>query len=552
MPYIDDSFDAGQACRSCRDIGDKLDDHIIQNIVDETLEMLGTRKGKPSIAFVSLHMAGLCAAFEEATGIFALPEGFSPANVRASCRLDFTSGEMPDKEDWEPLKRQPNDIVKLLFRRDAGLLRKADVALFFHSNGNMEFDWRHELSDIHYVFFVTSAIQTLTAEEQALIRLIEKYNGPGRLSVVAYGAEMLLAPNAFDAMSERLGWYAGQLGYGAAKLILGCDTLVPFIENSVLERVAELERMSEYQTAKLCFGYICKRVKVLYSQSNQDVSELEKAMEALNERGGHIRDRGKIAANDIYSSITGGLCCSCQKSAREYCSKMNASISKTVQNSTDLKVIVEQIQKYITYSLDRFGKELQKQAEAELIPVRRRLEDQMRMDAGEFFADVPEWALKMFDVPAPQKLGQTKPDKEKMVDIISTALLVSSLPGFIIIGFPFSLGTLLSSQLFKKLAMKNIEGEHREQLLQEIQLACNMASSELQEEIMEKLKAAASDAEKSVVEAYDSFVIRVTEELGKVEEQLRRASNRRENIYKAQTIYLPELGKHFFPESAEG
>ena len=222
---------------------------------------------------------------------------------------------------------------------------------------------------------------------------------------------------------------------------------------------------------------------------------------------------------------------------------MYVNICEGIGQSSDLDKTARMIPDFISSAWKQFSVEQTKKMRSTAENIVSEMEEQMRLDAGEFFTDVPEWALDMICMqPAvPDRVELPQGETENKINRISKALLIGSVPVLILGSLPLALGTLIGSQAIKKLPREKIQAENREVLKREAHEICQRTTSELSEELKAALIDIAEKAEKDIKSAYDGFVSAVLNELVKQKESAQQVYGKMEEIRQAAQVDLPRL-----------
>ncbi|MCR1840377.1 hypothetical protein [Murimonas intestini] len=536
---------AEDICNGCLAIGRKLGSLAITQAGSEGLRQL-QHSSKMRAAFISSRFQGLADALEEVFSISALPGDMNSSSVRSSVCIRYVHSDTETTDDVSAAQQlaggeQP---VHAVFQSASENLEKMDAELICDVNGFEDFDWKKEFAEIDYAFLVTSAVQMLTAKEREFVeQCVKRYFGLPRFAILVTDMGMINDPEAYEELKSRLDWYLDSLGRQCRSFEAGDGSLKQYIFDNLTNVGEELRNLSALQTAKLCCDETAEVLNEMQQHSAVDIEELESYITQLQKCGDGMRRKGAIAANNVHGELTGKAAFECITAVRKYGSQMYVNICEGIGQSSDLDKTARMIPDFISSAWKQLSVEQTKKMRSTAENIVSEMEEQMRLDAGEFFTDVPEWALDMICMqPAvPDRVELPQGETENKINRISKALLIGSVPVLILGSLPLALGTLIGSQAIKKLSREKIQAENREVLKREAHEICQRTTSELSEELKAALIDIAEKAEKDIKSAYDGFVSAVLNELVKQKESAQQVYGKMEEIRQAAQVDLPRL-----------
>lgn len=534
---------AEQICRDCRGIGERLEQSALVRLAKQAEAELQRASGL-RVAFITGNLAGGAAALMEAFGIRALPEGMGVYQAVRSAKIVYTGGTEERSEGAEQLE-QEGEPAQLSFTRRGELPESVEAELIFSREDFSEFDWKKELAQVDYAFLVVSALQMLSAPERELVEhVIMKYFGLARFSIVLSDTGMVNSPEAYEELQSRLNWYLNSIGGGKA-YELETETLRPFITEELLRDGEELKLLAVAMTAKLCCEDTEEAVRGMKEEASADLAKLEESIAELGKREAQMKNRAELAAGDLRGEILGTIHYRASEAVRKLFAQLQENICATVERSEDVQQTKENIPRFMEMSLGQLGTELEKNINADAVRLEERLEERMHKDAGEFFQDIP-WIPDAVSLEAAGAAIRTTVTLEEgatqtKVRKLSKALLIGTVPVLIFGSLPLAVGTLVGSQLVKKMSRNKIEAENREALRQAVQELCTGQEQEFQKALKQKLQETAESGGQRIRDAYREFVGAVMDELIREKERILQAREKEALIDRILSEELPRI-----------
>lgn len=544
-----DSFDlqsAQQICTECRKIGEVLEQPAITQIVSEAEDGL-RHPSKLRIAFISANFNSASKALQEVYGIRPLPEGMGNYEVATSAKIIYSQAGQDDSAGAECLKENDGQYVSLGFVRESEMLGQIDAEILYSISGFTDFDWKKELAEIDYAFLVVNALQMLTSAERDFVgQYITKYFGLARFAVILADAEMVNSQESYQELRSRLDWYLDSLGRECIAYELDTGELKPFVCDRLLQDKEQLRNLAAYMTASRCYEEAKEAVLAMSEAADIDISEIENCFGELKRREEKMRRRGHIAANSVRSELMGTVQYNVSQATRKLFGQMCGNICDAIDQSADLEQTKENIPRFMETAIQQLGSELQKGIDAETKEMAGKLEEQMRADAGEFFTEIPvwKWISRESDITAqiqPEVFELSETGTEAAVNKLSKTLLIGTVPILIFGSIPLAVGTLVGSQLVKKMSKDKVEAESKEALKKVVQDLCDQQEQDIKEALKQKLLESAEQAEKGVEDAYSGFISAVMNELVQQKENAERASAKKEVIVHILNTDLPKI-----------
>lgn len=499
---------ASELCNHCMDIGRTLEQVAITQNAAEALEQLSVNPGL-RVAVVASSHANARAVIGEILGADAaalIPK----LNTAESASIRYSYGEVPEgtvceaKDDHTPIR------VPVLSANP--LLEKMELLVYISRKGFTDFNWKKELSAADFVFLTVSATQLFNQSEKSFLQTcVQKYVGAARFTAIMADTEMINSEEAYNNLQGAMAWHLSSQGMCTDYYEIGGESLLTFISENLLDNTEKLHQIATEHISAMCCDETKVMLEDMLKEADSNEEALFAALEDLKNRARKMRSNGSIAANMAYGDISGTLTYNATQGIHSFFSQLNEEVAQTLEKSEDVPVPLELIPDYLRTSLKSYDENLQKSLQADAEALNERLTQRMTTDAGEFLSGsldvltdlVPDFALDnpiTVDFTLPE--NQTKQKAER----ISKALLIGSIPMFLLSGFTAAAGTLVASQLVKKMMQEKVMLEDKNNALDAVHSMCSNLEQEMTQQIRQSLKQLACETEKEVQDAYAGFV----------------------------------------------
>lgn len=499
---------ASELCGHCMDIGRTLEQVAIAQNAAEALEQLSVNP-RLRIAVVASSHANAHAVIGEILGADAaalIPK----LDTTESASIRYSYGEVPEGTVCEAEDDQTPISVSVLSANP--LLEKMELLVYISKKGFTDFNWKKELSAADFVFLAVSATQLFNQSEKSFLQTcVQKYVGAARFGAIMADTEMINSEEAYNDLRGAMSWHLSSQGMCTDYHEIGGESLLTFISENLLGNTEKLHQLATEHISAMCCDETEAMLEDMLKEANSNEEALFAALEDLKNRAGKMRSNGSIAANMAYGDISGTLTYNATQGIHSFFHQLNEEVAQTLEKSEDVPATLELIPDYLRTSLKSYEGNLQKSLQADAEALSERLTQRMNEDADEFLSgslDVLTGSVPDFTLDNPVTVDFTLPENQTKhkAELISKALLIGSIPVFLVSGFVAAAGTLAASQLVKKMMQEKVVLEDKNNALDAVHLICSNLEQEMAQQTRQSLKQLASETEKKVQDAYAGFV----------------------------------------------
>lgn len=497
---------------------------------------------KTRIAFVTDQARSINRIADEVFHFQAIPAEKEARFASKTAVFEFRYAENDHYADFSAEDLQNHFISEVAVKG----LEQIDVS-FYLSNGEFtDHSWKEVLQSVDYLFLVVSAGHLLTTAEREFVETTIRKNGAiTRFAMVLSDLNMLNSLAALEDIENRIAWFLDSMGANKKYYSLGPEgDLEAAITGELAERSEELRALTFWQIAQMCLTDVENHLKLLLQRAQVNTEELSNQIAVLQSRKTDMIRMGELLATKFSSSLNGRVIHNAIVFTRKYVDQIENSIYSGLQES-DLETAAEMVPSYMDAALAKLKSELSSSISNETNLLWDTIEKQMEADAGEFFTGIQELPGGIFNPPIQPTVDNpfaSIPDnystsgQRNTLQKISKALLIGSVPVLLFGGIPAAAGTIIASQVIKKIPIK--PNKTLENLKDEIHGICYDYLMSVEKGLMELGEQTGVYGEQLIRNAYESFVNRVLDSLAKV---LKEAEEAKEKAVQLKFILEKEL-----------
>lgn len=504
---------AAAICSYCVNIGRTLQNvEITQNAL-EAVDLLESSP-KMRIALVASSYSNAQDAIAEILGqdiVCAIPS----IDKMKSSVIHFEYGSSVLTEDVS----KEDTVTSVHLSAPADVLEKMEMRVYTSLNGFGDFNWKNEISAVDFVFMTVSASQLFTQSERGFLQnCVKKYIGAPRFALILADTDAIKSDEDYNAIKGAVNWNLSSAGMSQTVYELGAQTLNKFVCDELVQNAVALHQFSVEQIAVVCRDETNAVLQKLLTEADTNIEDLVSALEGLKKRAGDMTVKGDIAGSLAYSDISGGLTLNATQSVHSYFTQLNEEVTKTLEGSNDINATVELLPNYLSSSIESFNQNLQKLLKADAEALADKISERMNDDASEFLgtaADVSAFSAgtlwnaassAQIKEQVERDLAAAGNHTEQMVEKLSKALLIGTVPAFLITGFLGAAGTFIVSRKLKDWMKNRIALEDKKNAVEVAHQFIFDIESEMTISVKSGLLDFAAAAEKKVKDAYSNFV----------------------------------------------